>query len=181
MTKLLLILSLFATVTTQAQVSSEPTNLVCVAKDNDGMRPFVIASRVGVQMKKSDTGFDTMEDCQSALTVARGIQFGSIVCSSRDLDGNNPWDLVFINNDGASQKISPSTTTSFAECLDLSKKMIPSFEKNSAVYCVSRDGDAMAPFYAVNMMVDIGSTIKMEQSTDSFQTLQECWAFLGEK
>jgi hypothetical protein len=146
----------------------------CVSKDNDGVRPFVIAVRNGIDVQRTNLAFNSMSECNESLSVKRFVgNRTALVCASKDGDGVRPFQMIAIGAGGV-QKIERTVTNTLAEC----RALVESLQidrRGTALLCVSKDSDGVRPFVAAELDVT-SKTVRI--GTEQFDSKQACDGFI---
>lgn len=153
---------------------SDMSDLTCVARDNDGRNPYVMALRQGINTTRlRGETYRTENECREAIRSARLIRGTVMMCASRDNDGRNPFQLAVFDGTDL-RRISRTTVKTQSECLDMLNKL--SVRGTTATMCLSRDNDGQNPYVAVALNV---RTLDIQTGTEVFRTKSECERFLG--
>lgn len=153
--------------------SQQLGHLTCVARDNDGQNPYVMAIREGInftQIQGSVT--NSLQDCQNQIQSILQKAGMSLICVSRDNDGMAPFKLGLLNLNSASvvSQGSQIVYNSRASCQAAAQQ---SHQTNGGVIvCGSRDGDGMSPF---NQYL-LGPSGQVQRGNASFNSMSECMA-----
>jgi len=144
--------------------------LRCVARDNDGRNPWIIAqfNSNGDLTRFSELVFDTLENCQSSVSANVRVGFDvDVVCASRDRDGRNPWALGVISRGSAS--LARAVYGDFTSCRSALARARTS--RDFMLTCTSRDADGRNPWSYVT--VNSAGTVNLRTDT-TFGSLDEC-------
>lgn len=154
---------------------STTKNYACVSRDNDGLFPFLLGVRNGVDFKKFDGAvYPTLADCNSAIQSMRISHQYSIACTSRDADGSHPWILIAINEQGSFTRLVSSAVDTLQQCESGLKQVV--IGDTQALYCGSKDESGMRPFVSGSFNFE---TTEARAGAESFSSISECFNFLN--
>lgn len=146
----------------------------CVARDNDGRDPYVLAVRQGINVVRIPNAmFSTLSACQAGMSSVRIVRDTALMCLSRDNDGRDPYQIAVINGTSVT-RIQRTMTTSLDSCLNLMRSL--RFTQGQATFCTSRDNDGRSPFVAA--VLDIRS-LQIQTGTEVFNSEAQCAQFIG--
>lgn len=147
--------------------------MVCVARDNDGAAPFVLAFRSDpiTFNRVNNAVFSTVRDCERAFQQVRQLDYNSaLMCISRDRDGTSPWALGMLDVDR--QIVNPlvlQTSGSLDECVRrLSEAR--DYGSTGLGFCSSRDNDNANP-WVIRLLRPDGT---ISSGTQTFVSYDAC-------
>lgn len=146
-------------------------SLLCVARDNDGRDPWVLASlgSNGTVTKLAGTTYATMDQCRQATSWARPVDQGVIICITRDNDGRDPWVGAQINFNGNTiQKIPALSFNTLEQCTAGIGSARPF--RNQLLLCTARDNDGRDP-WILGRLVN-GAMTKIPETV--FTAIDQC-------
>jgi hypothetical protein len=157
--------------TLNGQPSPERAYL-CVSRDNDNSRPFVLAYKEFANVVRVNGAvFNSKDECEQSLAAGPRFMDRLFVCASRDNDGMKPYKIVSVN--GATATIlQRSVLGSFDDCTSATRAM--QWRPEGILYCASRDNDGNHPYVQTGLKTD-GTFV---QSREEYQTLNECFSNL---
>jgi len=98
-----------------------------------------------------------------------------LVCTLRDNDGKNPYQLLWVNfADGTSKKVSSIFSSDLDDCVN-SLDAARTQANGGIVSCTSRDADDRAPF----IKVLIGENGSVTRGSETYTTIEVCQASLS--
>jgi hypothetical protein len=128
--------------------STRSSSLLCVARDNDGRDPWVLATMngaTGAITKLPGTQFATIDQCRQAIIMARPTGNKLLACIARDNDGRDPWVGAEIAPDaGTVKKVTDLSFATFDACtqgISAGRTFM-----DQAIICTARDGDGRDPW-----------------------------------
>jgi hypothetical protein len=147
------------------------STLSCVARDNDGRDPWVLALRDISTLKKTKlvkSNVGSLQNCQLAKdnSIVRGQN--AVVCIARDDDGRSPYSIALyrgsnnrkvLNNMGSLQDCTASLGNGIAN-------------RTAAAFCVTRDNDGRSPYREMSVNLQTGSV----SYAGSYSSLDQCLA-----
>ena len=143
----------------------------CVARDNDGRNPWMLAisNDGGFSKKKiNKTTIGNLNDCEEVARAARSVGSSYLACVTKDNDGRNPWVLAMINNTNATH-IRYSTVANKANCLEALNNAVNA-GRGQIVTCGSRDSDGRTPF----VKIKFDKNGQVTKGTDSYNSFANC-------
>ena len=153
------------------------STLFCVARDNDGQNPWVLAllDQNGALTRLAGTSLATIDDCHRVIAGRRYNGRNSITCLSRDNDGQNPWIVGQINFDSASvTRLDGLSFATLDECLN-GISSAPSYQ-NRLMVCAARDNDGQNP-WIVAQFDQYGTATRMSNLV--YSTIDQCRSAVG--
>lgn len=155
-----------------ASLQNQPApgrNYLCVSRDNDGNRPFVVAYKDFATVTRIPGAvFQSMQDCQQSLSGGQAVGDRLFACASRDNDGSNPYKIVALNGTTNALMLQRSVLRTLEDCLTATRAL--QTRPEGVLYCGSRDNDGAAPFTQTGYKYD-GSFV---QSREEYRSLDEC-------
>lgn len=149
---------------------SPRVKLTCTSRDNDGREPYNIAvtDMDRFETTKIPGAVLPKAVCEAAVQGSVSIRDTAFYCASRDADGRDPMAL-FGYSFSRKSSVKIGIYASFNECLSI----IPAsrHSRTSFATCVSRDGDARAPFALA--VYDL-ATQAVQKTGNVYSTLNEC-------
>lgn len=146
---------------------------VCVSRDNDGQNPWVIGVREGVTVTRiTQAQYSTKTGCEGALSAARDIRGSLLICTSRDNDGQNPYQIGLLQGKSLIKVVSSIVSTQ-SECSEMVRSI--RVQGRLATFCGSRDNDGRSPYVAVALDLSTGQVTK---GSESFSSIQQCRQFI---
>jgi hypothetical protein len=147
--------------------------LLCVSRDNDGQDPWMLAALTsqGTATKIAGTVYGPNVQCQDALHSMRTINHGeSLLCISRDNDGQNPWLMASYNE--STQQLTRIANTNHADFQTCIESIRATREWNGRSFsCVSRDNDGRDP-WILSAMDGAGQVVRITNL--QYATNQDC-------
>jgi hypothetical protein len=130
-------------------VVTQTTGLTCVSRDNDGQNPFVLArfTPEGQLVPVAGAVYGTLGDCRTAAGATRAAGAATLVCASRDNDGQNPWTLGLVDAEGQATHLGEFVFGTLTDCLSALQSGVTL--AGELTLCTSRDGDGQNPFVPV--------------------------------
>jgi hypothetical protein len=169
--------------TQQTQVNHELDNLLallngqtppshpylCVSRDNDNTRPFVIAYKdFANTIRISGVVFNSKEECEESLGAGQAVQARFFLCATRDNDGSRPFKIVGLNGSNSATMLQRSVLSTMEDCIGAVRAM--QARPEGLLYCGSRDNDGSAPFAQTGLRND-GTYV---QSREEYRSLGDC-------
>lgn len=146
---------------------------LCVSRDNDNTRPFVIAYKdFANTVRIPNAAFNSKEECDQALAAGQRYMDRLFVCATRDNDGSRPYKIVALNGTANALMLQRSVMGSMEDCMAATRAM--QVRPEGVLYCGSRDNDGSQPFTQTGFKAD-GTFV---QSRDEYPTLNACNANL---
>lgn len=89
----------------------------CVARDNDGRDPWILAvmSERGM-IRVGGTVFSTVAQCRETLQSGRRTYDALLFCTSRDNDGRDPWIIASVREDGTFIRNAGTVFSTLSQC-----------------------------------------------------------------
>lgn len=146
-----------------------PTELICVARDNDNAAPWVLArfTDTGAIIKIQGVSFRTLTSCQQTLRDGIFVGWTTYICIARDNDDAAPWIRASITNGAVTRQTSTSYST-YDQCRQATGG--GRVFGNVSVSCAARDNDNAAPW----IFVLLSERGEQRVSGPSFSSLQSC-------
>lgn len=146
-----------------------PSPYVCVSRDNDGSRPYVIGYKdFATVVRINGTTQNTLEACEQSIASGRRVFNRLFVCGSRDNDGSRPHALLALNGKEPALKLNNGTLNSIEDCQTVVRSM--QVRREGVLYCGSRDNDGSRPFVKMGYRFD-GS---FDKGNESYNSLSDC-------
>ncbi|MFS4460146.1 hypothetical protein [Bdellovibrio sp. HCB2-146] len=149
------------------------SDLACISRDSDNRAPFIIVIRDGVDSRRTNAMFRTMDECTTALHSSIRLGRSSVFCSARDGDSRAPFVLNAVSRNGV-ERINGVTYGSMSTCNDLVKAGRVTRSGN-ALFCAPRDGDDRAPWVALELDTE---NMQVRAGNQTFSTKEECVNFV---
>ncbi len=148
-------------------------NYICVSRDNDNNRPYVLAYRDFAEtVRITGAAFDSKQECEQSLGASEYKMGRLFLCASRDQDGNRPYQMVALNGANKASALQRSVLGTMADCQASVHAMKQALE--GVLYYGSRDNDGNRPFSPTGLKND-GTYV---YGRDQFDTIQACNAAL---
>lgn len=148
----------------------------CVSRDNDGMNPYVIGYRDGVNITRiQGEQYPNIAECKASLASTRRLSGVTLMCVSKDRDGMNPFQLARFSGSDFS-RIERTVTKTKNECLSFLQSLTP--RRGQVLFCTSRDNDGMNPYVAVGLNLRSGA---LQVGTEVFTKKESCQRFLADE
>jgi hypothetical protein len=144
--------------------------LRCIARDNDGRDPWILARFLGSgQMQRFDEFvFSTFESCQNTVRSAVTVGWDtSVFCTSRDRDGRNPWAFGVIAS--GANLAADAIFGDIGSCQSALARARVS--RDFLLTCTSRDRDGRSPWSFVT--VNAAGQVQLQPDT-TWNTLEQC-------
>lgn len=148
---------------------SQPNqNFTCVSRDNDGQNPWMLASREFNQVNRiAGTVVKTKAECENLLISGRKISGGTMLCVSRDNDGQNPYALAILKGSSLS-KLPKAVSRTLGDCQQTMRDLKKTQE--GMIFCASRDSDGAAPFVTIGIRRDLSASV----GNETFRSYEDC-------
>lgn len=152
------------------------SSLICVAKDNDGRDPWILATLNvnGTVTRLQGTQFSTIDQCRQSTAAARPLDRSVIVCIARDNDGRDPWvgAQIFLDT-GTIQKIPDLSFSTLDQCTQGIGAGRPF--RAQVILCAARDNDGRDPWILGRL--GNGALTKIPETV--FTTVDQCYRSLN--
>lgn len=125
--------------------------LQCVARDNDGSNPWILArfSEDGQFTRFPQFVFSTQSQCQDAANNLVRVGFDTLVfCSTRDSDGSSPWSYGLIRGSNGTLA-TQAVFQMHSQCQDSLRHA--RIARDFLLSCTSRDADGGNPWVFVTV------------------------------
>ncbi|MEM6531995.1 MAG: hypothetical protein AAF654_05195 [Myxococcota bacterium] len=140
--------------------------LLCVARDNDGRDPWIIAERIGINVTRfRQTVYGTRADCDAGIDGAREFSGQRWVCTSRDRDGRSPYTLTPLMENRLGTDL---IYGSLSECLGALDDAVDTFD--GTLVCSSRDRDGRDPWN----IYTIDENMNVDRTSLSYRSIADC-------
>ena len=155
-----------------ATLHSQPApgrSYLCVSRDNDNNRPFVLAYKGFADVTRiTGAVFNSKEDCEASLQNGQSVGDRFFACASRDNDGSHPYKIVSLNGTTSALMLQRSVLGSLDDCYAATRAM--QVRPEGVLYCGSKDNDGTAPYAQTGYKYD-GTYV---QSREDYRSLSEC-------
>lgn len=143
----------------------------CVARDNDGRDPWIMAKfgSDGGLTRFPDFVFSTLAACQDTANSLVRVGFDThVFCAARDRDGRDPWSYGVIAGSTGSLATAAVFGT-IAQCNDSLRRA--RVARDFLLTCTSRDADGRDPW----SFVTVNSQGQVSLQTDAvYNTFEQC-------
>lgn len=149
---------------------THPRSLVtCVARDNDGRDPWVLAVRDPITLsytKLPNSNIGQLANCEVVKASAVQIRDSYFACITKDNDGRDPWSVAHYRDGQLVSKVNNLGT--LPQC---QQALQGSFNNQHAIaFCGTKDNDGRAPWVQISVVAQTGEIHR----SGSYSSLEQC-------
>ena len=144
-------------------------SLSCVARDNDGQNPWVLAVKDPITLRKTKlpaSNIGSLNNCNIAKENAIFVRNSVFVCIARDNDGQNPYVIAHYRDNKLVRKV--NNLGSLDNCVSALRNAARSHA--AVAFCATRDNDGQNPYVEMSVVADTGAIHR----AGSYSNLQQC-------
>lgn len=153
----------------QPPPSNPRSNVSCVARDNDGRDPWVLAVKDPITLRQTilpASNIGNLANCEQIKQSAVLVQNSVFVCVTKDNDGRDPWSLAHYRDGQLVSKLNNiGTLQNCITALDNAAR-----SSQAIAFCATRDNDGRDPWIQMSV---VGQTGEIHRA-GSYSTLDQC-------